>query len=260
MPISASGAGACAPERQALRQSDVWRTGYRQFQFHSRILEAAARCGRRGARNAGAGGSATMAGRSGELLDVDGNVIHAASGRTLGYGDLWMRASALPVPQDPPLKDPKDFTLIGKPLKRLDTPDKTDGKAVYGIDAMLPGMKFATLASMSGIRRQSRPCRRQHGQEDTRRAPGRGAGRSGRGCRRSHVGGQKRARRSRDHLERRRNAKVNSSDIWDDIATPAKRTAWWQRLSATSPRACSQGDNSRPNMNCRSWRTRPWSR
>jgi isoquinoline 1-oxidoreductase beta subunit len=55
-------------------------------------------------------------------------------------------AGAQSVPQDPPLKDPKDFKLIGKPLKRLDTPNKTDGKVIYGIDAMLPGMKFATLA------------------------------------------------------------------------------------------------------------------
>ena len=73
-------------------------------------------------------------------------VSHATSGRTLAYGDLVDAASALPVPQDPPLKDPKNFTLIGKPLKRLDTPNKTDGKVIYGIDAMLPGMKFATLA------------------------------------------------------------------------------------------------------------------
>ena len=65
---------------------------------------------------------------------------------SLAYGDLVDAASRLPVPKDPPLKDPKDFTLIGKPLKRLDTPNKTDGKVVYGIDAMLPGMKFATLA------------------------------------------------------------------------------------------------------------------
>jgi isoquinoline 1-oxidoreductase subunit beta len=42
---------------------------------------------------------------------------------------------------------PKDFTLIGKPLKRFDTPGKTDGKVIYGIDAMVPGMKFATLAA-----------------------------------------------------------------------------------------------------------------
>ena len=74
-------------------------------------------------------------------------VTHAASGRSFGYGDLVDAAAALPVPQDSPLKDPKDFTLIGKPLKRLDTPDKTNGSAIYGIDAMLPGMKFATLAA-----------------------------------------------------------------------------------------------------------------
>jgi isoquinoline 1-oxidoreductase beta subunit len=74
-------------------------------------------------------------------------VTHLASGRTLGYGDLIHAAAAVAVPQDPPLKDPKDFALIGKPLKRLDTPQKTDGSAIYGIDAMLPNMKFATLAA-----------------------------------------------------------------------------------------------------------------
>ena len=75
-----------------------------------------------------------------------GVISHASSGRSVGYGDLIDVASTQPVPQDPPLKDPKDFTLIGKPLKRFDTPNKTDGKVVYGIDVMLPGMKFATLA------------------------------------------------------------------------------------------------------------------
>jgi len=74
-------------------------------------------------------------------------VSHAASGRSATYGDLANAAGAVAVPQDPPLKDPKDFKLIGKPLKRLDTPSKTNGSAIYGIDAMLPGMKFATLAA-----------------------------------------------------------------------------------------------------------------
>jgi len=75
-----------------------------------------------------------------------GMVSHPQSGRATAYGDLVDAASALPVPKDPRLKNPRDFTLIGKPLKRFDTPNKTDGKVVYGIDAMLPGMKFATLA------------------------------------------------------------------------------------------------------------------
>jgi len=73
-------------------------------------------------------------------------VRHDASGRVAAYGELVDAARALPVPKDPPLKDPKSFTLIGKPLKHLDTPKKIDGKVVYAIDAMLPGMKFATLA------------------------------------------------------------------------------------------------------------------
>jgi isoquinoline 1-oxidoreductase beta subunit len=76
----------------------------------------------------------------------NGAVSHAPSGRTLAYGDLVEAANALPVPKNPTLKEPKDFKLIGKSVKRLDTPDKTDGKVVYGIDAMLPGMQFAAIA------------------------------------------------------------------------------------------------------------------
>ena len=77
---------------------------------------------------------------------ANGEVTHAGSGRKLSYGALAEDAGKQTPPKDVPLKDPKDFTLIGKPLKRLDTPDKVNGKVVYGIDAMLPGMKFATLA------------------------------------------------------------------------------------------------------------------
>jgi isoquinoline 1-oxidoreductase beta subunit len=75
------------------------------------------------------------------------SVIHSASNRKLGYGALAEAAAKIAPPQDPPLKDPKDFILIGKSLKRLDTPDKVNGKAVYGIDKMLPGMKFAAIAA-----------------------------------------------------------------------------------------------------------------
>jgi isoquinoline 1-oxidoreductase subunit beta len=77
---------------------------------------------------------------------ANGKVVHAVSGRTLAYGDLAGAAGALPVPANPPLKDPKDFTLIGKPLKRFDTPNKSDGKVIYGIDAIISDMKIATLA------------------------------------------------------------------------------------------------------------------
>jgi isoquinoline 1-oxidoreductase subunit beta len=77
---------------------------------------------------------------------ANGIVTHAATGRAASYGDLADAAAALPAPTDPPLKDPKDFTLIGKPLKRLDTPNKTDGKVIYAIDTIVPDMKIATLA------------------------------------------------------------------------------------------------------------------
>jgi isoquinoline 1-oxidoreductase subunit beta len=76
----------------------------------------------------------------------NGQVLHTESGRKLSYGELVDAASTQTPPKDVALKDPKNFVLIGRPLKRFDTPDKVNGKAVYGIDAMLPGMKFATLA------------------------------------------------------------------------------------------------------------------
>jgi isoquinoline 1-oxidoreductase subunit beta len=77
----------------------------------------------------------------------NGEVIHDASGRRLAYAALIDRAQAFTPPKDPPLKEAKNFKLIGKPLKRLDTPDKVNGKVQYGIDAMPPGVKFATLAA-----------------------------------------------------------------------------------------------------------------
>ena len=75
-----------------------------------------------------------------------GEVLHAPTGRRIKYGELAADAARLPVPQSVALKQPKDFKLIGTPAKRLDTPAKVNGSAVYGIDVRLPGMKFATLA------------------------------------------------------------------------------------------------------------------
>ena len=76
-----------------------------------------------------------------------GTVVHPPTGRRLKYGALADAAAKLPVPDKVALKDPKDFTLIGTPAKRIDTPDKVNGKAMFGIDAMVPGMKFATVAA-----------------------------------------------------------------------------------------------------------------
>jgi isoquinoline 1-oxidoreductase beta subunit len=107
----------------------------------------------KGLRTAGASARAMLVQSAAQQWQVDpascttanSEVMHQASGRKLGYGALAEAAGAQVPPKDVALKDPKDFVLIGKPLKRLDTPDKVNGKAVYGIDAMLPNMKFATV-------------------------------------------------------------------------------------------------------------------
>ena len=74
-----------------------------------------------------------------------GVITHTASGRTTTYGKVAEAASKLEAPKDITLKDPKSWTIAGKPLKRLDTPDKLNGKTVYAIDVKLPGMLNAAL-------------------------------------------------------------------------------------------------------------------
>ena len=75
-----------------------------------------------------------------------GVVHHDASNRSVGYGEVASDAATLPVPHDVKLKDPTQFALIGTNAKRLDTPAKVNGSAVFGIDAKVPGMKVGTLA------------------------------------------------------------------------------------------------------------------
>jgi len=74
-----------------------------------------------------------------------GMVSHPGSRRTLGYGALAKAAGSLPMPAKVALKDPKDFTLIGKPLRRVDSADKVKGATQFGIDVRVPGMKIATV-------------------------------------------------------------------------------------------------------------------
>jgi isoquinoline 1-oxidoreductase beta subunit len=75
-----------------------------------------------------------------------GVVIHVPSGRKATYGSLVAAAAQLKPPADVPLKDPKQFKLIGKPTRRLDTPSKINGTAQFGLDVRLPGMLFALVA------------------------------------------------------------------------------------------------------------------
>src|SRR5205823_14890891 len=93
-------------------------------------------------RKAGATARTMLVAAAAQTWNVDpgscraqqGVVTHAPTGRTLTYGALADKAAKLPVPAQVTLRDPKDFKLIGTPAKRLDTPEKVNGKAQFGID------------------------------------------------------------------------------------------------------------------------------
>ena len=79
-------------------------------------------------------------------LRTENSHVIGANGKKASYGSLVAAAAAQPVPKAPKLKDSKSFKLLGKPLKRLDTPGKVNGTAKYGIDAQVPGMLVAVMA------------------------------------------------------------------------------------------------------------------
>ncbi len=72
-------------------------------------------------------------------------VINRNTGAQLSYGDLVADASKRPAPSNPALKDPKDFTIIGKSFPRQDIPEKVNGKAEFGLDIEVPGMLYASI-------------------------------------------------------------------------------------------------------------------
>lgn len=80
-----------------------------------------------------------------DQLRAENGMVLGPKGKKATYGSLAADAARLPVPQSPKLKDPKDFRIVGKPTKRLDTPAKTNGTAEFGIDVKLPGMVYAAL-------------------------------------------------------------------------------------------------------------------
>jgi isoquinoline 1-oxidoreductase subunit beta len=73
-------------------------------------------------------------------------VVTHSSGRKLSYGKLANAAAKLEPPKDVQLKDPKDWTIVGQPMKRVDIPDTVTAKQRYGIDVQLPGMLYAAVA------------------------------------------------------------------------------------------------------------------
>ena len=80
-----------------------------------------------------------------ECAAADGIITHAGSNRKVSYGKVAAEAAKLEVPKDPKLKDPKDWKIAGKSVKRLEIPDKVAGKPVYGVDVQLPNMLHASI-------------------------------------------------------------------------------------------------------------------
>jgi isoquinoline 1-oxidoreductase subunit beta len=103
-------------------------------------------------RKAGAAAREMLISAAAETWGVDRASCHARDGavynggKHLSYGELVGRAAKFPVPTDPPLKDPKDFRLLGQPLKRLDSPQKINGSARFGLDVKVPGLLTALIA------------------------------------------------------------------------------------------------------------------
>jgi isoquinoline 1-oxidoreductase subunit beta len=80
-----------------------------------------------------------------ELATANGVITHQETGKSLRYGELAQAAAKRSLPTKPALKDPKDFTLIGKSVPRIDIPGKVDGSTKFGIDVALPDMRVATI-------------------------------------------------------------------------------------------------------------------
>ena len=76
----------------------------------------------------------------------NGRIKNAATNRSLSYGELVTKAATLPIPSDVPLKQSKDYKIVGQRLARVDSPAKVKGEAVFGIDLRIPEMKYAVLS------------------------------------------------------------------------------------------------------------------
>jgi isoquinoline 1-oxidoreductase beta subunit len=104
-------------------------------------------------RKAGASARAMLIGAAAQRWRVpvaecsadQGVITHMPTGRIFRYGELAAEAARIAPPKDVKLREPKDWKIAGKPVHRLDIPDKVRGKPVFGVDVMLPGMLHASI-------------------------------------------------------------------------------------------------------------------
>ena len=190
-----------------------------------------------------------------------GEVRHQASGRSLGYGELAADAARMPVPENVTLKQPAEFKLIGTPAKRLDTPPKINGTAIYGIDARPPGVKIATLAQSPVFGGRVKRV------DDT-------AAKAVKGVRQivrlddavavvaDHMGAAKKGLAAlKIEWDDGPHAKLATADIARELETPRPGRGRWRRTSAMPTRRWRVlRPRSRSTTRSRSLRMPPWSR
>ena len=169
---------------------------------HPRVERVCPRGRRRGARDADrAPRRPTGRCRPASAAPPTASITHSRRARTISYGKVAAAAAKLEPPKDVKLKDPKDWKIAGKPLKRLDTLDKVTGKQIYGIDFKMPGMLVATIRDcpVNGGKLKSFDAAKVR--EDARRQEGRADRRHRRRGRRRHLlERQDRARGPADRL------------------------------------------------------------
>ena len=192
----------------------------------------------------------------------NGAVVHAPTGRKLGYGALVDAAAKLPVPEKVALKEPAEFKLVGKAHRRLDTRGKINGAAKFGIDARLPGMKFAVLAqspTFGGklVSVDEAKAKAVRGVTQVVRLDDAVADR-----RQSHLGGEAGPRRRGAAVGCRPQREVSP---WPTSSAsspvPRKSRAPLHAMKVTPPqRSPARRRRSMPSTSSRSSRTRPWSR
>ncbi len=142
----------------------------------------------------------------------------------LSYGQLADKAATLPVPEKVALKDPKDWKLIGTSAKRLDSPAKVNGSAKFGIDTVLPGMRFADGRGLTGVRRHACERRRQQGDGGEGRLQGRAPRQRRRRHREQHLGGAAGPRGTRHPVEQRtRTPHLSTADVVKQLEAESAR-------------------------------------
>ncbi len=102
-------------------------------------------------------------------LRTENSMVIGPGKRKLSYGELAEKAAGMPLPKEVPLQNPKDFKIVGKSVKRLDTPLKVDGSAVFGIDVSLPGMLTAVVIKAPAL---GSPVTRFNNPSKAKAAPG----------------------------------------------------------------------------------------